>query len=43
MGVALGSISYAFVEAVFGPIGLHFAVLWDLGNLLAGKFFDIHL
>ena len=37
MGVALGSIAYAFVNAAFGPLGLHFAVLWDLGNLLSGQ------
>ena len=37
MGVALGSVAYAFVDAAFGPLGLHFAVLWDLGNLLSGQ------
>ena len=36
VGVAIGSVGYAFVEAAFGSIGLHFAILWDLGNLIAG-------
>jgi len=36
VGVAIGSVGYAFVEAAFGSLGLHFAILWDLGNLIAG-------
>lgn len=37
VGIALGSVAYAFVEAAFSPSGLHFAVLWDLGNMLSGQ------
>lgn len=37
-GVALGSPAFGFVEAAFGPVGLHLAVLWDLGNMLSGAY-----
>lgn len=30
-----GSIALGFVEAAFGAVGLHLAMLWDLGSMLA--------
>lgn len=35
--VASGSIALGFVEAVFGAVGLHMALLWDLGTTVASK------
>ena len=36
IGTAVGSIGYAFAEAALGTPGLQAAVIWDLGNLIAG-------
>ena len=36
MGIALGTWSLPFIEAAFGVHGVRLALIWDMGNIIAG-------